>query len=42
MNNLKLKNMGCKVYTGFLGVDLAWSWLQKMETIVSTFQIPGS
>ena len=34
--------MGCKVYTGFLGADLAWSWLQKMETIVITFQISSS
>ena len=38
MNNLKFKNMGCRVYTGFLRADLAWSWLQKMETIVITFK----
>ena len=35
-----LKNMGCKVFTGSLKADLAWSWLQKIETTAITLQIP--
>ena len=32
--------MGFKVFTGTLEVDLAWLWLQKMETIAATLYIP--
>ena len=35
-----LKNMGCKIFTGSLESDLAWSWLQKIETTSITLQIP--
>ena len=38
MNNLKFKNMGCKVFMGSLGADRAWLWLQKMEIFAITIQ----
>ena len=37
-----LKNMGCKIFSRSLESDLAWSWLQKIETAFITFQIPKS
>ena len=34
-----LKNMGFKIFTGSLELDLVWSWLHKIETISITLQI---
>ena len=35
-----LSNMGCKVFTGSLEADLAWSWLHQIVTTAIILQIP--